>query len=130
MTRTTLDQLLAESRAQLQRLDPPAAQQAMRSGATLIDIRSESQIARDGEVVGALTITRNVLEWRLDPASDHRHPDAPGLDAQVIVMCNEGYQSSLVAATLQRLGFSAATDLDGGFQAWRDCGLPVRPPGA
>ena len=130
MTRTTLDQLLAESRAQLQRLDPPAAQQAMRSGATLIDIRSESQIARDGEVEGALTITRNVLEWRLDPASDHRHPDAPGLDAQVIVMCNEGYQSSLVAATLQRLGFSAATDLDGGFQAWRDCGLPVRPPGA
>jgi rhodanese-related sulfurtransferase len=130
MTRTTLDQLLAESRAQLQRLDPPAAQQAMRAGATLIDIRSESQIARDGEVVGALTITRNVLEWRLDPASDHRHPDAPGLDAQVIVMCNEGYQSSLVAATLQRLGFSAATDLDGGFQAWRDCGLPVRPPGA
>jgi rhodanese-related sulfurtransferase len=130
MTRTTLDQLLAESRAQLQRLDPPAAQQAMRSGATLIDIRSESQIARDGEVEGALTISRNVLEWRLDPASDHRHPDAPGLDAQVIVMCNEGYQSSLVAATLQRLGFSAATDLDGGFQAWRDCGLPVRPPGA
>jgi rhodanese-related sulfurtransferase len=130
MTRTTLDQLLAESRAQLQRLDPPAAQQAMRSGATLIDIRSESQVARDGEVEGALTISRNVLEWRLDPASDHRHPDAPGLDAQVIVMCNEGYQSSLVAATLQRLGFSAATDLDGGFQAWRDCGLPVRPPGA
>ena len=130
MTRTTLDQLLAESRAQLQRLDPPAAQQAMRAGATLIDIRSESQIARDGEVEGALTISRNVLEWRLDPASDHRHPDAPGLDAQVIVMCNEGYQSSLVAATLQRLGFSAATDLDGGFQAWRDCGLPVRPPGA
>jgi rhodanese-related sulfurtransferase len=130
MARTTLDQLLAESRAQLQRLDPPAAQQAMRSGATLIDIRSESQIARDGEVEGALTISRNVLEWRLDPASDHRHPDAPGLDAQVIVMCNEGYQSSLVAATLQRLGFSAATDLDGGFQAWRDCGLPVRPPGA
>jgi rhodanese-related sulfurtransferase len=128
MTRTTLDQLLAESRAQLQRLDPPAAQQAMRSGATLIDIRSESQVARDGEVEGALTISRNVLEWRLDPASDHRHPDAPGLDAQVIVMCNEGYQSSLVAATLQRLGFSAATDLDGGFQAWRACGLPVRPP--
>jgi rhodanese-related sulfurtransferase len=128
MVRTTIDQLLLESRAQLTRLDPPDALQAMQSGATLVDIRSESQIARDGEVEGALTISRNVLEWRLDPASDHRHPDAPGLGAQVIVMCNEGYQSSLVAATLQRLGFSAATDLDGGFQAWRACGLPVRPP--
>jgi rhodanese-related sulfurtransferase len=128
MARTTIDQLLAESRARLERLGPPATLRAMQSGATLIDIRSESQIARDGDVDGALTISRNVLEWRLDPASDHRHPDAPGLGAQVIVMCNEGYQSSLVAATLQRLGFSRATDLDGGFQAWRACGLPVRPP--
>jgi rhodanese-related sulfurtransferase len=127
MVRTTIDQLLAESRAKLERLDPLATLQAMRAGATLIDIRSESQIARDGELEGALTIARNVLEWRLDPASDHRHPDAPGLDAQVIVMCDQGYQSSLVAATLQRLGFSAATDLDGGFQAWRACGLPVCP---
>jgi rhodanese-related sulfurtransferase len=128
MARTTIDQLLAESRARLERLGPPATLRAMQSGATMIDIRSESQIARDGEVDGALTISRNVLEWRLDPASEHRHPDAPDLGAQVIVMCNEGYQSSLVAATLQRLGFSRATDLDGGFQAWRACGLPVRPP--
>jgi rhodanese-related sulfurtransferase len=70
-------------------------------------------------------ISRNVLEWRLDPASEHRHPQAPGLDDQVIVVCDSGYASSLVAATLQELGFSRATDLDGGFQAWRDAGLPV-----
>ncbi len=70
-------------------------------------------------------IPRNVLEWRLDPASGYSHPGAPGLDDQVIVMCNEGYQSSLVAATLKRLGFARATDLDGGFQAWRAAGLPT-----
>jgi rhodanese-related sulfurtransferase len=95
----------------------------------LIDIRSDSQIARDGVVPDALVIPRNVLEWRLDPDSGHRHPQAPALEDQVIVMCNEGYQSSLVAATLQQLGFTRATDLDGGFQAWRAAGLPVAPPG-
>jgi rhodanese-related sulfurtransferase len=130
MARLTIDELLAEARSGLRRLSPQDASQAMRSGAALIDIRSESQIAGDGGVDGAIVIARNVLEWRLDPASDHRHPDAPGLDRQVIVMCNEGYQSSLVAATLQRLGFASATDLDGGFQAWRAVGLPVREPGA
>jgi rhodanese-related sulfurtransferase len=71
---------------------------------------------------------RNVLEWRLDPASDARDERAPGLDEQVILMCNEGYQSSLAAATLQQLGFARATDLDGGFQAWRAAGLPVQEP--
>jgi rhodanese-related sulfurtransferase len=101
----------------------------MGSGATLIDIRSDSQIAADGVIVGALVIARNVLEWRLDPASGHRHPDAPGLGDQVILVCNEGYQSSLAAATLQDLGFARATDLDGGFQAWRAAGLPIAPAG-
>ena len=71
---------------------------------------------------------RNVLEWRLDPDSDARDPRAPGLDEHVILMCNEGYQSSLAAATLQQLGFARATDLDGGFQAWRAAGLPVQEP--
>jgi rhodanese-related sulfurtransferase len=130
MERLTIDELLAEARSGLQRVSPPQASQAMHAGATLIDIRSESQIAGDGSVEGAIVIARNVLEWRLDPASDHRHPEAPGLDEQVIVMCNEGYQSSLAAATLQRLGFVSATDLDGGFQAWRADGLPVRAPSA
>ena len=74
---------------------------------------------------GALVIARNVLEWRLDPGGDFRHPSAPGPDAHVILMCNEGYASSLAAATLQTMGFAGATDLDGGFQAWRAAGLPV-----
>jgi rhodanese-related sulfurtransferase len=99
----------------------------MGRGAALIDIRSESEIARDGSVAGALVIGRNVLEWRLDPTSQHRHSGAPGLHDQVIVMCSEGYQSSLVAATLKQLGFERATDLVGGFQAWRAAGLPIEP---
>jgi rhodanese-related sulfurtransferase len=127
MVRMTIDELLDDARRQLDRVDPLAALSATRRGATLIDIRSESQIAADGGVPGALVIPRNVLEWRLDPQSAHRHPRAPSLDDHVILMCNEGYQSSLAAATLQRLGFARATDLDGGFQAWRAAGLPVTP---
>jgi rhodanese-related sulfurtransferase len=100
----------------------------MGSGAALIDIRSDSQIARDGTIAGALVIARNVLEWRLDPASQHRHPQAPHLGDRVILLCDEGYQSSLAAATLQNLGFAFATDVDGGFQAWRQAGLPVSRP--
>ena len=125
MARTSIDQLLVRARRRLRRLDPAAALAAMRYGATLIDIRSDSQIAADGVVPGALVIGRNVLEWRLDPASQHRHPRAPGLADHVILMCNEGYQSSLAAATLQQLGFAHATDLDGGFQAWRAAKLPI-----
>lgn len=123
--RTTIDDLLADARSGLERLDPGAALAAVRRGATLIDIRSDTQIARDGVVPGALVIGRNVLEWRLDPASADREPRAPGLDEHVIVMCHEGYQSSLVAATLQDLGFARATDLEGGFRAWRAANLPV-----
>jgi rhodanese-related sulfurtransferase len=128
--RTTIDQLLAEAREGLARLEPAAALDALREGATLVDIRSESQLARDGMIPGALVISRNVLEWRLDPDSGHSHPRAPGLDEQVIVVCDEGYQSSLAAATLKRLGFDRATDVIGGFQAWRSCSLPVtlNPP--
>lgn len=112
----------------MDRLDPLAALEAIRAGATLIDIRSDSQIAEDGVIPDAIVIPRNVLEWRLDPASDHRHARAPHLDEQVIVMCDEGYQSSLAAATLQQLGFIRATDLEGGFQAWRAAGLPAHQP--
>ena len=128
MPRTTIDELLAQARGQLQRLDPAGALEAMGSGATLIDIRSDTQIAEDGVIVGALVIARNVLEWRLDPACEHRHARAPGLDDHVILVCNEGYQSSLAAVTLQHLGFARATDVEGGFQAWRAAGLPTAPP--
>ena len=125
--RVTIDELLERARAGLIRVDPVAAAEAVQAGAALIDIRSDSQIAADGVVPGALVIARNVLEWRLDPDCEHRHPEAPGLDEPVILMCNEGYQSSLAAATLQELGFTHVTDLDGGFQAWRDAGLAVAP---
>jgi rhodanese-related sulfurtransferase len=123
--RTTIDELLATARKSLQRLQPAEALRAMDSGAMLIDIRGDSQIARDGTIAGALVVPRNVLEWRLDPASDSRHPAAPQLGDHVILICDEGYQSSLAAATLQQLGFTRATDVDGGFQAWRAAGLPT-----
>jgi rhodanese-related sulfurtransferase len=128
MARTTIDDLLADARRDLDRLDPRAASAAVADGATLIDIRQGAQIARDGTIPGALYVHRNVLEWRLDPSSGHRHPKAPDLEARVIVFCDQGYTSSLAAAALKELGFSRATDLDGGFQAWREAGLPVAPP--
>jgi rhodanese-related sulfurtransferase len=125
MRRITVDQLLEHARAGLHRLDPIGASSALEAGGTLIDIRQGYQLAQDGVVPQALIIHRNVLEWRLDPASDARHAQAPGLDDVVIVMCDRGYTSSLAAAALQQLGFRRATDLDGGFQAWRAAGLPV-----
>jgi rhodanese-related sulfurtransferase len=99
----------------------------MAAGAVLVDIRSESQRERDGVVPGSVYIARNVLEWRADPASSWRDPRVSDPSREVIVMCNEGYQSSLAAANLKELGFEHATDLDGGFQAWREAGLPVEP---
>ena len=127
--RTTVDDLLARARAGLRRVGPEEARAAIRGGALLVDIRSEVQRQADGVVPDALFFPRNVLEWRLDPASGHADPRIPGRDAVVILMCNEGYQSSLAAATLQELGFARATDLTGGFQAWRAAGLPVEPAG-
>jgi rhodanese-related sulfurtransferase len=129
VARTSIDELLATARNGLCRLDPAQALAAVRLGAALTDIRGDSQIARDGTVPGALVITRNVLDWRLDPDSQHRHPQAPGLGDRVILLCDEGYQSSLAAATLQQMGFAFATDVAGGFQAWREAGLPVMLPG-
>jgi rhodanese-related sulfurtransferase len=126
MTRITIDELLAAARSGLHRLTPAQALEATRSGATLIDIRADSQVARDGTIAGALVIARNVLEWRLDPDSQHRHRQAPLLADRVILLCDEGYQSSLAAATLQQMGFTHATDVDGGFQAWHQAGLPVQ----
>ena len=126
--RTDLTTLLARARASLVRVSPQDAEQAARGGACLIDIRSDAQIAADGVIPGALVIARNVLEWRLDPDSGHRHPQAPGIEDQVIIVCDGGHQSSLAAATLKELGFARATDLAGGFQAWRAAGLPVASP--
>ena len=123
----TVEELLAQARSRLERLDPEAASAAMANGAVLVDIRAESQRAADGVVPDAVFVPRNVLEWRLDPASQW-HDERIRPDAPIVVMCDEGYQSSLAAATLRYLG-ADATDLDGGFQAWRAAGLPVQPGG-
>jgi rhodanese-related sulfurtransferase len=127
-TRKTIDELLADARAGLARVEPHDARDAMRAGALMLDIRSEAQRAADGLVPDAIWFARNVLEWRCDPSSDAHDERVGGLERHVIVMCDEGYQSSLAAATLQQLGFARATDLVGGFQAWRAAGLPVAPP--
>jgi rhodanese-related sulfurtransferase len=122
----TIDQVLAEARSRLDRLGPGQAMAASRGGALIVDIRPAAQRAAEGEVPGALVIERNVLEWRLDPASSASLPQAR-YDLRVIIMCSEGYTSSLAAAALQDLGIRSATDLDGGFLAWQAAGLPVRP---
>ena len=121
----TIDDLLAEARSRITRLDPLAAAKAVEAGAALIDIRPEAQRRADGEIPGAILIDRNVLEWRLDPASAHRLPDVARRDRLIIVLCNEGYASSLAARSLQELGLQRATDLIGGFRAWHAAGLPI-----
>jgi rhodanese-related sulfurtransferase len=125
----SVDELLAAARARLRRVGPTEAAAAVERGALLVDTRPLQQRRSEGEIPGALLIERNHLEWRLDPASDARLPEAVGYDVEVIVVCSEGYSSSLAAASLQDLGLHRATDLDGGFQAWRAAGLPVQPAG-
>jgi rhodanese-related sulfurtransferase len=120
-----IDDLLAAARVRLQRLGPVAVAAALENGAVLIDIRPAAQRAEHGEIPGALVIERNVLEWRLDPRSDARLPFADRYDLEVIVTCQEGYTSSLAAAALQDLGLHRATDLAGGYAAWRAAGLPT-----
>ena len=125
--RKTIDELLAQARAGLVRVGPHEAQDAIGGGALLVDVRSESQRAAEGIVPGAIWLARNTLEWRCDPSSEAHDDRVGGLERHVIVMCDEGYGSSLAAATLQQLGFARATDLVGGFRAWRAAGLPVAP---
>jgi len=117
--------ILTAARARLARLDPHETAAAVARGAVLVDIRPAAQRAEFGEIPGAVIIERNVLEWRLDPRSDARLPFADDYDLEVVVTCQEGYTSSLAAAALQDLGLRRATDLAGGFAAWRDAGLPT-----
>lgn len=126
MSPKTVDQLLAEARSRIRRLSPHQTADALERGALVIDIRPEAQRRWEGEVPGATVIERNVLEWRLDPAGLHRLAAVTGYDQEVVVVCSEGYASSLVAATLVEMGFTSAGDLDGGFQAWAAAGLPIR----
>ena len=120
-----IDEILANARARLSRVDPYETQAALSRGAILVDIRPAAQRAEFGEIPGAVIIERNVLEWRLDPRSDARLPFAGSYHLEVIVTCQEGYTSSLAAAALQDLGLHRATDLAGGYAAWRAAGLPV-----
>jgi rhodanese-related sulfurtransferase len=122
--RRSIDDLLAEARARLDRVDPEDALAEVDEGAVLVDIRSESHMARDGLLPGAVVIARNALEWRCDPDCDARDPRLADTGLRLILVCDEGYQSSLAAATLRRFGMHAA-DVIGGFRAWRAAGLPV-----
>jgi rhodanese-related sulfurtransferase len=122
-----VDSLLETARKGLDRLTPEAALRAQKEGALLVDIRYAAQRDADGTIPGALIVERNELEWRVDPTCPHRSPEATGFDLLVVV-CNEGYASSLAARSLRELGLHRATDLDGGFQSWMAAGLPVTPP--
>jgi rhodanese-related sulfurtransferase len=121
----TIDELLAEARARLDRVTPTQAAARIADGAVLVDIRPAAQRSREGEVPGSLVVERNVLEWRFDPAGDARLPEASGYDIDVIVLCSEGYTSSLAADALRSLGLHRATDVIGGFHAWAAAGLPT-----
>ncbi|HEX3907745.1 MAG TPA: rhodanese-like domain-containing protein [Mycobacteriales bacterium] len=124
MTAPSIEDVLSDARQLIRRLRPREAFDAVAAGAILVDIRPETNRVTEGEIPGALVIDRNVLEWRLDPASDARLPMA-SYDAWIVIVCNEGYASSLAAVSLQQLGIYRATDLDGGYRAWRAQGLPT-----
>jgi rhodanese-related sulfurtransferase len=121
-----IDQVLESARNRLRRLAAGEVPAALRRGAVLVDIRPQAQRAREGEVpesLNALVIERNVLEWRCDPTSEARLPQAISDDVEWVVLCSEGYTSSLAAAALQDLGLHRATDVIGGYQALLAAGL-------
>jgi rhodanese-related sulfurtransferase len=123
----SIDDVLSAARARLRRVTPAEAAVAVGRGALLVDTRPLEQRRTEGAIPSALVIERNHLEWRLDPTSDARIAEAVDHEVEIIVVCSEGYSSSLAAASLQDLGLHRATDLDGGFQAWRAAGLPTVP---
>ena len=123
----TLDELLERARRELVRVEPQQAAIELAGGAMLVDMRPVEQRQADGCIPGATVINRNVLEWRLAPESPWRIPAATSCDIRVIVVCNQGFSSSLAAATLKELGLVNATDMIGGFQAWLAAGLPTTP---
>jgi rhodanese-related sulfurtransferase len=124
---TTIADVLAAARARLTRLEAAEAARVVAEGGKLVDIRPGWQRVAEGEVPGAVVIERNHLEWRLDPTSEARIPEATDHDVAWVVLCSEGYTSSLAAAALQDLGIHRATDVVGGFRAWREAGLPSAP---
>jgi rhodanese-related sulfurtransferase len=121
----TIADILAQARGRLHRVEPRQAAEEQARGALLVDTRTAPQRAKQGEIPGALAIDRTVLEWRLDPASPDRIAQATDHDVRIILVCSEGYSSSLAAASLHDIGLVNATDIIGGFQAWKAAGLPV-----
>jgi rhodanese-related sulfurtransferase len=125
-----IDEILADARARLVRVTPQEAHAEQAAGSVLVDIRPAALRAAEGEIAGSVVIERNHLEWRLDPASDARLPWVKGYDHRIIVVCSEGYTSSLAAVALLDLGLYRATDMTEGFQGWRAAGLPWSAAGA
>ena len=114
----SIDEILAAARARLDRVEPEELETVRKAGAVIVDIRPSEQRTRDGALPDAIVIDRNVLEWRLDPACEHHIADVADHDTRIVIVCNEGYQSSLAAALLHDVGLHRATDLIGGYQAW------------
>ncbi|MEU1088187.1 rhodanese-like domain-containing protein [Streptomyces sp. NPDC005576] len=125
---TGIDEFLERTREGFVRIGPEEAAEEAAEGALLVDIRYAALRERDGLIPGALVVERNELEWRLDPWGSHRAEQAVSHNLRIVIVCNEGYASSLAVASLHRLGLTRATDLIGGFQAWRAAGLPVLAP--
>jgi rhodanese-related sulfurtransferase len=123
--RRGIDEILAAARARLSRLTPAEAAAAMRGGATLVDTRDASIRSRDGSIPGSIHIPLTVLEWRVDPTSGYQSAALAGREDRLILICHEGYSSSLAAVRLHELGFDNTTDVIGGFVAWAADGLPV-----
>lgn len=117
--------MLERARVGIQRLDPHEAQAAVTTGALLIDTRTDRQRTVQGDLPGAIVIDRTVLEWRLDPMSASRIPEAAAYDLEIVVVCRQGYSSSLAAASLRAMGLHRATDMVGGVEAWLAAGLPT-----
>jgi rhodanese-related sulfurtransferase len=125
---SAIDRILEDARSGLDRVEARDLDAEVAAGALVVDTRPVEQRERDGSLPGAVVVDRNVLEWRLDPTSPDRIPEATDVGRRVIVVCNEGYSSSLAAATLQQLGLERATDLVGGYQAWLSVGHRPEPP--
>ncbi|NLU80836.1 rhodanese-like domain-containing protein [Micromonospora sp. HNM0581] len=119
-----VEALLEQARAGINRLTPQETVRAASRGALVIDTRTDVQRGEQGDLPGVIVIDRTVLEWRLDPASDWRIPEATGYDLEIVVVCRQGYSSSLAAASLRALGLHRASDMIGGVEAWRSAGLP------
>lgn len=127
LERRTIEQLLADARAGLHRLEPAAPLVAQKNGATLVDTRCGDDRRASGAIPGSVHVPLSVLFWRLDPTSGHHNPSLADPARQVVLLCADGYSSSIAAATLVGLGFTRATDVIGGFNAWVTAGLPVEP---